>query len=68
MSIKTMKDFVHKMEYEGSLFDMALYIQHLPEDFEDKDFRDTFNSFSNLSMDLDAMLEDWYANNPEDED
>lgn len=68
MTIKTMAQFVDKMEYEGGLFEMALYMRKLPEDFENTDFRDTFNSFSYLSQDLDDMLEDWYADNPQDEE
>lgn len=68
MTIKTMAQFVDKMEYEGGLFDMALYIGKLSEDFENTDFRDTFNSFSHLSQDLNDMLEDWYADNPQDEE
>ena len=66
--ITTMNAFIDKMEYEGNLEMVADYLGYLPEDFEDKDFRDTFNAFANLLGDLNAMVEDYYEKYPDIEE
>lgn len=68
MKITTRKEFIQKMYWEGDVIDMVSYYGPINHEFDDIDFKDTWNTFCSLAEDLQDYIDEEDLDDEEEEE